>query len=72
MTNSDDSIYSTISSDGLTKREYFAVKMFQAIIQDSIVDFDEDAKSCTPKARAEQAILLADALIAELSKQEGD
>jgi hypothetical protein len=75
-TNADDCAYPVIIDDvstkqfsepGLSKREYFAAVALQGLLAKCIIDFSEDADYCTPKTRAKQSVLLADALIEALN-----
>lgn len=56
------------SSGGLTKREYFAAKAMQALGTPHYSEKTDHMESLEPETVAKCAILIADALLKELSK----
>jgi nanoRNase/pAp phosphatase (c-di-AMP/oligoRNAs hydrolase) len=71
-TNPNDKIFALETAEGLTKREYFAIKSMQAIIQHhGLPDgwTDEDIRTQL-KSTTMAAVACADALMTELTKTE--
>lgn len=60
-------------SGGLTKREYFAASVIRGIIEwDAKMNESRPDRSATMRNMVEAAVKLADSLIAELNKPQGD
>ena len=54
---------------GLTKREYFAAMALQGLSVQAIAGHHNTPEPRNVKEKAEHAVMLADALLAELSKE---
>ena len=60
--------YESIADGGLTKREYFAAMAMQGVIQNPAAGYGPADKRAGAIIIAEAAVMMADALIAELEK----